>query len=51
MGQVRVGDLVLALPVGEGEQRHALRLREAFQRCDEGCGERFHQRREAKVAP
>ena len=47
-GEVLVGDLVLALPVGEGEQRHTLRLREAFQGCDEGRRERFHQRGRGK---
>jgi len=47
-GEVLVGDLVLALPVGEGEQRHTLRLSEAFQGFDEGGRERFHQRGRGK---
>ena len=32
-------------PLREGEQRDALRLGEAFQRFDEGRGDRVHQRR------
>ncbi len=49
--QVLLRDLVLALPVREGEQRHALRLGEAFQRFHEGRGERFHQRRGGERRP
>jgi len=43
--EVFLGDLILALPMGEGQQRDALRLGEAFQCFDEGGRERLHQRR------
>ena len=48
---VLLGDVVLALPLGEGDQGDLFLLDEALDRGDEGLADRVHERRGGEGLP